>query len=151
MTKEELQKELNSYKEQLELALQDNKRLKDLLQQLSSSLSGSILGHMKSLFTSVQQDRPKDAVIKETILDNPFVKQTMETVERIQKRFEPKSKASEWKKYDKFIIRASKEDTPNSQRTLEYLANKLPFSKKAISRHIYRLGFKWKNGKVTCA
>lgn len=112
----------------------------------------------RDLFKAIQENRDLTSYVQRAI--NPFGEYEKPTkkdvinvvVEPVIEAKEVKPKAVKWTKvYEEALLHASKDSTSNKRRTLEYLEQTLPFSKAAIKRKAYRLGLKWKKGKLVDA
>lgn len=124
----------------------DEDEIKKSFQIVADVLKSDIIKNLQHLFTDIQKDRPKEEIIKKVLDRSPFKQQT-QPVTQTTTGF-----AKKWtEQFNKVIHYAASESTPLSRRTLDYLIKKLPFSEKAISRQVYRLGYKWRNGKVVLA
>lgn len=106
------------------------------------------------LFKAIQENRDLTSYVQRAInpfgeYEKPAKKDVIDVVEPV---VEAKPKAVKWTKvYEEALLHASKDSTSNKRRTLEYLEQTLPFSKAAIKRKAYRLGLKWKKGKLVDA
>lgn len=122
-------------------------------QKVAEDMGNAFIQRLGDLFKAIQEERDLAPYIKRVI--NPFGEDELPT----QKESEPvieakevKPKAVKWTKvYEEALLHASKDSTSNKRRTLEYLEQTLPFSKAAIKRKAYRLGLKWKKGKLVNA
>lgn len=122
-------------------------------QKVAEDMGNAFIQRLGDLFQAIQEERDLAPYIKRVI--NPFGEDELPT----QKESEPvieakevKPKAVKWTKvYEEALLHASKDSTSNKRRTLEYLEQTLPFSKAAIKRKAYRLGLKWKKGKLVDA
>lgn len=124
--------------------------LKKSFQIVADVLKNDIIKNLQKLFTDIQEDRPKEEIVKKVLDGSPFVKQ--EPVQTQAEQSKSQTTAKKWTDgFNKVIHYAASESTPLSRRKLDYLVKKLPFSAKAISRQVYRLGYKWRNGKVVLA
>lgn len=130
-------------------------KIKESFQVVADVLKSDIIKNLQHLFADIQKDRPKEEIIKKVLDGSPF---------KESEAFEIKEQASPEKKpvntgftkkwteqFNRVIHYAASESTPLSRRTKDYLVKKLPFSADAISRQVYRLGYKWRNGKVVLA
>lgn len=130
-------------------------KIKESFQIVADVLKSDIIKNLQHLFTDIQKDRPKEEIITKVLNGSPF---------KESKAFKAKEQASPEKKavktgfskkwteqFNSVIHYAASESTPLSRRTKDYLVKKLPFSADAISRQVYRLGYKWRNGKVVLA
>ena len=124
-------------------------------QRVAEDMGNAFIQRLGDLFKAIQEDRDLAPYVKRVI--NPFgedEKPTQEEiiVEPVTEAKEVKSKPVRWTKvYEEALLHASKDSTSNKRRTLEYLEQTLPFSKAAIKRKAYRLGLKWKKGKLVDA
>ncbi|MEE3693882.1 hypothetical protein V2I21_01850 [Campylobacter sp. CLAX-22107-21] len=118
----------------------------------------NITEKLGDLFKAIQENRDLTTYVQRVI--NPFGEDEKPTkkdvidvvVEPVIEAKEVKPKAVKWTKvYEEALLHASKDSTSNKRRTLEYLEQTLPFSKAAIKRKAYRLGLKWKKGKLVDA
>ena len=113
---------------------------------------------LNTIFKAIQENRYfKDTF---TNITNPFESKAIEQEPIEQKEIKKEVKptinskdnvkiARRWNKiYEEAMIHASKETTPNKKRTITYLVGILPFTEDAIRRKAYRMGFKWKKGKL---
>lgn len=122
-------------------------------QRVAEDMGNAFVQRLGDLFQAIQENRDIAPYVKRVI--NPFGEDELPT----QKESEPvieakevKPKAVKWTKvYEEALLHASKDSTSNKRRTLEYLEQTLPFSKAAIKRKAYRLGLKWKKGKLVDA
>lgn len=122
-------------------------------QRVAQDMGNAFIQRLGDLFQAIQENRDLTPYVKRVI--NPFGEDELPT----QKESEPvieakevKPKAVKWTKvYEEALLHASKDSTSNKRRTLEYLEQTLPFSKAAIKRKAYRLGLKWKKGKLVDA
>ncbi|ARR02720.1 hypothetical protein CVIC8964_1333 [Campylobacter vicugnae] len=122
-------------------------------QRVAQDMGNAFIQRLGDLFQAIQENRDLTPYVKRVI--NPFEEDELPT----QKESEPvieakevKPKAVKWTKvYEEALLHASKDSTSNKRRTLEYLEQTLPFSKAAIKRKAYRLGLKWKKGKLVDA
>ena len=122
-------------------------------QRVAEDMGNAFIQRLGDLFQAIQENRDLAPYVKRVI--NPFGEDELPT----QKESEPvieakevKPKAVKWTKvYEEALLHASKDSTSNKRRTLEYLEQTLPFSKAAIKRKAYRLGLKWKKGKLVDA
>lgn len=122
-------------------------------QRVAEDMGNAFIQRLGDLFKAIQENRDLTPYVKRVI--NPFGEDELPT----QKESEPvieakevKPKAVKWTKvYEEALLHASKDSTSNKRRTLEYLEQTLPFSKAAIKRKAYRLGLKWKKGKLVDA
>ena len=122
-------------------------------QKVAEDMGNAFIQRLGDLFNAIQENRDIAPYVKRVI--NPFGEDELPT----QKESEPvieakevKPKAVKWTKvYEEALLHASKDSTSNKRRTLEYLEQTLPFSRAAIKRKAYRLGLKWKKGKLVDA
>ena len=124
-------------------------KIKESFQIVADVLKSDIIKNLQHLFTDIQKDRPKEEIIKKVLDGSPF---------EIKEQVSPEKKpvktgfSKKWtEQFNSVIHYAASESTPLSRRTKDYLVKKLPFSADAISRQVYRLGYKWRNGKVVLA
>ena len=124
-------------------------KIKESFQIVADVLKSDIIKNLQHLFTDIQKDRPKEEIITKVLNGSPF---------RTKEQASPEKKAvktgfsKKWtEQFNSVIHYAASESTPLSRRTKDYLVKKLPFSADAISRQVYRLGYKWRNGKVVLA
>lgn len=122
-------------------------------QKVAEDMGNAFIQRLGDLFRAIQEERDLAPYIKRVI--NPFgedEKPTAKESEPLIEAKEVKPKAVKWTKvYEEALLHASKDSTSNKRRTLEYLEQTLPFSKAAIKRKAYRLGLKWKKGKLVDA
>lgn len=127
-------------------------------QRVAEDMGNAFIQKLGDLFQAIQENRDLTPYVKRVI--NPFgedEKPIQEVVvepitEAVIEAKEVKAKAVKWTKvYEEALLHASKDSTSNKRRTLEYLEQTLPFSKAAIKRKAYRLGLKWKKGKLVDA
>lgn len=122
-------------------------------QKVAEDMGNAFIQRLGDLFQAIQEERDLASYIKRVI--NPFgedEKPTQKESEPVIEAKEVKPKAVKWTKvYEEALLHASKDSTSNKRRTLEYLEQTLPFSKAAIKRKAYRLGLKWKKGKLVDA
>lgn len=122
-------------------------------QKVAEDMGNAFIQRLGDLFQAIQEERDLAPYIKRVI--NPFgeyEKPTVKESEPVIEAKEVKPKAVKWTKvYEEALLHASKDSTSNKRRTLEYLEQTLPFSKAAIKRKAYRLGLKWKKGKLVDA
>ena len=136
-------------------------KIKESFQIVADVLKSDIIKNLQHLFTDIQKDRPKEEIITKVLNGSPF-KESKACKEG--KAFGAKKEVSpeknpvktgfskKWtEQFNSVIHYAASESTPLSRRTKAYLVKKLPFSADAISRQVYRLGYKWRNGKVVLA
>lgn len=122
-------------------------------QRVAEDMGNAFIQRLGDLFKAIQENRDIAPYVKRVI--NPFGEDELPTVtesEPVIEAKEVKPKAVKWTKvYEEALLHASKDSTSNKRRTLEYLEQTLPFSKAAIKRKAYRLGLKWKKGKLVDA
>lgn len=122
-------------------------------QKVAEDMGNAFIQRLGDLFKAIQEERDLTPYIKRVI--NPFgedEKPTQKESEPVIEAKEVKPKTVKWTKvYEEALLHASKDSTSNKRRTLEYLEQTLPFSKAAIKRKAYRLGLKWKKGKLVDA
>lgn len=122
-------------------------------QRVAEDMGNAFIQRLGDLFQAIQENRDLTPYVKRVI--NPFgedEKPTVKESEPIIEAKEVKPKSVKWTKvYEEALLHASKDSTSNKRRTLEYLEQTLPFSKAAIKRKAYRLGLKWKKGKLVDA
>ena len=122
-------------------------------QRVAEDMGNSFIQRLGDLFKAIQENRDLTPYVKRVI--NPFggdEKPIEKESEPVIEAKEVKPKAVKWTKvYEEALLHASKDSTSNKRRTLEYLEQTLPFSKAAIKRKAYRLGLKWKKGKLVDA
>lgn len=122
-------------------------------QRVAQDMGNAFIQRLGDLFQAIQENRDLTPYIKRVI--NPFGEDEKPVVtesEPVIEAKEVKPKAVKWTKvYEEALLHASKDSTSNKRRTLEYLEQTLPFSKAAIKRKAYRLGLKWKKGKLVDA
>lgn len=122
-------------------------------QRVAEDMGNAFIQRLGDLFKAIQEERDLAPYVKRVI--NPFGEDEKPTVtesEPVIEAKEVKPKAVKWTKvYEEALLHASKDSTSNKRRTLEYLEQTLPFSKAAIKRKAYRLGLKWKKGKLVDA
>lgn len=124
-------------------------------QRVAEDMGNAFIQRLGDLFQAIQENRDLTPYIKRVI--NPFGEDEKPVQEDIVAQpvieaKEVKAKAVKWTKvYEEALLHASKDSTSNKRRTLEYLEQTLPFSKAAIKRKAYRLGLKWKKGKLVDA
>ena len=136
-------------------------KIKESFQIVADVLKSDIIKNLQHLFTDIQKDRPKEEIMTKVLNGSPF-KESEAFKE--SKAFGAKKEVSpvknpvktgfskKWtEQFNSVIHYAASESTPLSRRTKAYLVKKLPFSADAISRQVYRLGYKWRNGKVVLA
>ena len=142
-------------------------KIKESFQIVADVLKSDIIKNLQHLFVDIQKDRPKEEIITKVLNGSPFQEskafQESEAFKE-SKAVEAKKEVSpvknpvktgfskKWtEQFNSVIHYAASESTPLSRRTKAYLVKKLPFSADAISRQVYRLGYKWRNGKVVLA
>ena len=124
-------------------------KIKESFQIVADVLKSDIIKNLQHLFTDIQKDRPKEEIITKVLNGSPFKakEQSSPVKNPVKTGFSKK-----WtEQFNSVIHYAANESTPLSRRTKAYLVKKLPFSADAISRQVYRLGYKWRNGKVVLA
>ena len=130
-------------------------KIKESFQIVADVLKSDIIKNLQHLFADIQKDRPKEEIIKKVLDGSPFeIKEQVEIKKQVSPEKKPVKTGFPKKWTDQFnrvIHYAASESTPLSRRTKDYLVKKLPFSADAISRQVYRLGYKWRNGKVVLA
>lgn len=125
-------------------------KIKESFQIVADVLKSDIIKNLQYLFADIQKDRPKEEIIKKVLSGSPF--ESKVKPQEVKATSNSGGFAKKWnEQFNKVIHYAASESTPLSRRTLDYLSKKLPFSKNAISRQVYRLGYKWRNGKVVLA
>ena len=128
-------------------------------QRVAEDMGNAFIQRLGDLFKAIQENRDLTPYVKRVI--NPFGEDEKPIqkdivaepiTEPVIEAKEVKPKAVKWTKvYEEALLHASKDSTSNKRRTLEYLEQTLPFSKAAIKRKAYRLGLKWKKGKLVDA
>ena len=122
-------------------------------QRVAEDMGNAFIQRLGDLFQAIQENRDLAPYVKRVI--NPFGEDELPTQkesETVIEAKEVKPKAVKWTKvYEEALLHASKDSTSNKRRTLEYLEQTLPFSRGAIKRKAYRLGLKWKKGKLVDA
>lgn len=130
-------------------------KIKESFQVVADVLKSDIIKNLQHLFADIQKDRPKEEIIKKVLDGSPFeIKEQVEIEEQVSPEKKPVNTGftKKWtEQFNRVIHYAASESTPLSRRTKDYLVKKLPFSADAISRQVYRLGYKWRNGKVVLA
>lgn len=130
-------------------------KIKESFQVVADVLKSDIIKNLQHLFADIQKDRPKEEIIKKVLDGSPFKEsKAFEIKEQVSPEKKPVKTGftKKWtEQFNRVIHYAASESTPLSRRTKDYLVKKLPFSAKAISRQVYRLGYKWRNGKVVLA
>lgn len=122
-------------------------------QRVAQDMGNAFIQRLGDLFQAIQENRDLTPYVKRVINlfgedEKPIEKESEPVIEAK----EVKPKAVKWTKvYEEALLHASKDSTSNKRRTLEYLEQTLPFSKAAIKRKAYRLGLKWKKGKLVDA
>ena len=126
-----------------------NEKIKESFQIVADVLKSDIIKNLQHLFTDIQKDRPKEEIITKVLNGSPFKAKEQSSPEKNPVKTGFSKKWTE--QFNSVIHYAASESTPLSRRTKAYLVKKLPFSADAISRQVYRLGYKWRNGKVVLA
>lgn len=126
-----------------------NEKIKESFQIVADVLKSDIIKNLQHLFTDIQKDRPKEEIITKVLNGSPFKGKEKSSPEKNPVKTGFSKKWTE--QFNSVIHYAASESTPLSRRTKAYLVKKLPFSADAISRQVYRLGYKWRNGKVVLA
>ena len=130
-------------------------KIKESFQIVADVLKSDIIKNLQHLFTDIQKDRPKEEIITKVLNGSPFKEsKAFRTKEQVSPEKNPVNTgfSKKWtEQFNRVIHYAASESTPLSRRTKDYLVKKLPFSADAISRQVYRLGYKWRNGKVVLA
>ena len=130
-------------------------KIKESFQIVADVLKSDIIKNLQHLFTDIQKDRPKEEIITKVLNGSPFKEsKAFETKKQVSPEKKPVKTgfSKKWtEQFNSVIHYAASESTPLSRRTKAYLVKKLPFSADAISRQVYRLGYKWRNGKVVLA
>ena len=130
-------------------------KIKESFQIVADVLKSDIIKNLQHLFTDIQKDRPKEEIITKVLNGSPFKEsEAFEIKEQVSPEKKPVNTGftKKWtEQFNRVIHYAASESTPLSRRTKDYLVKKLPFSADAISRQVYRLGYKWRNGKVVLA
>ena len=124
-------------------------KIKESFQIVADVLKSDIIKNLQHLFTDIQKDRPKEEIITKVLNGSPFKAKEQASPEKNPVKTGFSKKWTE--QFNSVIHYAASESTPLSRRTKDYLVKKLPFSADAISRQVYRLGYKWRNGKVVLA
>ena len=124
-------------------------KIKESFQIVADVLKSDIIKNLQHLFTDIQKDRPKEEIITKVLNGSPFRTKEQSSPEKNPVKTGFSKKWTE--QFNSVIHYAASESTPLSRRTKAYLVKKLPFSADAISRQVYRLGYKWRNGKVVLA
>lgn len=124
-------------------------KIKESFQIVADVLKSDIIKNLQHLFTDIQKDRPKEEIITKVLNGSPFRTKEQASPEKNPVKTGFSKKWTE--QFNSVIHYAASESTPLSRRTKDYLVKKLPFSADAISRQVYRLGYKWRNGKVVLA
>ena len=124
-------------------------KIKESFQIVADVLKSDIIKNLQHLFTDIQKDRPKEEIITKVLNGSPF--KTKEQVSPEKKTVKTGFSKKWTEQFNSVIHYAASESTPLSRRTKDYLVKKLPFSADAISRQVYRLGYKWRKGKVVLA
>lgn len=133
--------------------MKDDQRSKECFNDMIISIGKETISFLNNLYKAIQENRYfKEAI---TNITNPFEQETKKEDNHTIKNSEnleiarKKCSSNRWTKvYEGAMIHASKETTPNKKRTLTYLVGILPFTEDAIRRKAYRMGFKWKKGKL---
>lgn len=105
----------------------------------------------KDTFTNITNPFESKAIEQEPIEQKEVKKEVKSTTDNTDSLEIARKKytSNRWNKiYEEAMIHASKETTPNKKRTITYLGGILPFTEDAIRRKAYRMGFKWKKGKL---
>ena len=130
-------------------------KIKESFQVVADVLKSDIIKNLQHLFADIQKDRPKEEIIKKVLDGSPFKEsEAFEIKEQVSPEKKPVNTGftKKWtEQFNRVIHYAASDSTPLSRRTKDYLVKKLPFSADAISRQVYRLGYKWRNGKVVLA
>lgn len=134
--------------------MENDQKSKEHFNDMVISLGKETIGFLNNLYKAIQENRHFKEVI--TNITNPFEqespkKETNPTLDNKDNLEIARKKytSNRWAKiYEEAMIHASKETTPNKKRTLTYLVGILPFTEYAIRRKAYRMGFKWKKGKL---
>ena len=124
-------------------------KIKESFQVVADVLKSDIIKNLQHLFADIQKDRPKEEIITKVLNGSPFKAKEQSSPEKNPVKTGFSKKWTE--QFNSVIHYAASESTPLSRRTKAYLVKKLPFSADAISRQVYRLGYKWRNGKVVLA
>ena len=124
-------------------------KIKESFQVVADVLKSDIIKNLQHLFADIQKDRPKEEIITKVLNGSPFKAKEQSSPEKNPVKTGFSKKWTE--QFNRVIHYAASESTPLSRRTKAYLVKKLPFSADAISRQVYRLGYKWRNGKVVLA
>lgn len=134
--------------------MENNQKSKEHFNDMVISLGKETIGFLNNLYKAIQENRHFKEVI--TNITNPFEQESpkekakstthnKDNLEIARKKYS----SNRWAKiYEEAMIHASKETTPNKKRTITYLVGILPFTEDAIRRKAYRMGFKWKKGKL---
>lgn len=133
--------------------MKDDQKSKECFNDMVISIGKETISFLNNLYKAIQENRYfKEAI---TNITNPFEQETKKEDNHTIKNSEnleiasKKCSSNRWTKvYEGAMIHASKETTPNKKRTLTYLVGILPFTEDAIRRKAYRMGFKWKKGKL---
>ena len=144
--------------------MENDKNSKEHFNAVVNDLAKESIKFLNTIFKAIQENRYfKDTF---TNITNPFESKAIEKKPIEQKDIEKEVKSAtdntdsleiapkkytsnRWNKiYEEAMIHASKETTPNKKRTITYLGGILPFTHDAIRRKAYRMGFKWKKGKL---
>ena len=138
--------------------MENDKNSKENSNDVVNTIAKESIKFLNTIFKAIQENRYfKDTF---TNITNPFESKAIEQEPIEQKEIKKEVKptinskdnvkiARRWNKiYEEAMIHASKETTPNKKRTITYLGGILPFTEDAIRRKAYRMGFKWKKGKL---
>ena len=138
--------------------MKNDQNSKENSNDVVNTIAKESIKFLNTIFKAIQENRYfKDTF---TNITNPFESKAIEQEPIEQKEIKKEVKptinskdnvkiARRWNKiYEEAMIHASKETTPNKKRTITYLVGILPFTEDAIRRKAYRMGFKWKKGKL---
>ena len=138
--------------------MENDKNSKENFNDIVNVIAKESIKFLNKIYKAIQENRCfKDTF---TNITNPFESKAIEQEPIKQKEVKKEVKsttdntdslkiARRWNKiYEEAMIHASKETTPNKKRTITYLGGILPFTEDAIRRKAYRMGFKWKKGKL---
>ena len=138
--------------------MENDKNSKENFNDIVNVIAKESIKFLNKIYKAIQENRCfKDTF---TNITNPFESKAIEQEPIKQKEVKKEVKsttdntdslkiARRWNKiYEEAMIHASKETTPNKKRTITYLVGILPFTEDAIRRKAYRMGFKWKKGKL---
>ena len=138
--------------------MKNDQNSKENSNDVVNTIAKESIKFLNTIFKAIQENRYfKDTF---TNITNPFESKAIEQEPIEQKEIKKEVKptinskdnvkiARRWNKiYEEAMIHASKETTPNKKRTITYLGGILPFTEDAIRRKAYRMGFKWKKGKL---